>query len=160
MATTPKTFSAAKTKFSIATGAPATYDTVGFAAQVFSEIGKVKSGGEWGVLREISKNNYLSQEFTEKRPGTSDAGSTTLEVDLYGDAGQLACEAAASSNSDVTFKIALQNGDVYYLRGIVASYRIKTSGPNDMVSVSIAIEFNPIFLTGGTEVHAVKVPAP
>lgn len=160
MATTPKTFSSAGTTFSIASGAPATFDAAGFAAQTFDVIGKVKNGGEFGPLREVIKNNYLSQKFTEKRLGTADAGSTSLEVDLYGDAGQIACEAAVDSNDDVSFLITLQNGNKFYLRGIVTSFRIKLGGPNDMTTATIALEFNPIFLTGGAEVAAVKVPAP
>ena len=160
MATTPKTFSSAGTAFSIATGVPATFDAVGFAAQTFKHIGKIKTGGEFLRVYEVIKNNYLSQRGTEKSRGTWDAGTLSLTVDLHGDEGQLACETALDSDAEVTLRIALKNGDTYYMRAIVTSFRINVSGPNDMVTAATAFELNPIFLTGGTEVAALKVPAP
>lgn len=160
MATTPRTTSSAGTTFALATGAPATFDGVGFAAQTFKPIGKIKNGGEFGKQFEIIKNNYLSQRGTEKRKGTFDAGAINLEVDLYGDDGQLLCETALDSDADYSVLITLQNGDKHYLRGLVTSFRTKVGGPNDMTGATIAIELNPIFLAGGTEVASVKVPAP
>lgn len=156
----PKTNSAAGTTFGLAAGAPATFNSAGFLAQTFKNIGKIKNGGEFGKQFEIIKNNYLSQRGTEKSKGTFDAGSINLEVDLNGDEGQLLCETAVDSDADYSFSINFKNGDIYYLRGLLTSFRIKVGGPNDMISVTITLELNPIFAEGGTEVAAIKVTAP
>lgn len=151
------TFSSSGTTFSIATGAPATFDAVGLAAQTFVAIGKVKNGGEFGKQFEIISSNYLSQRGTEKRKGTFNAGTLSLTVDVNNDLGQIACETALDSDADFTFKVVLKNGDTHYMRGIVTSFRVTIGGPNDMTSASIGLDLNPIFLAGGIEVASVKV---
>jgi len=155
MATKPyETSTAAGTTFSIVGGNPATYDATGFAALAWVNIGKIKNGGEIGKVFEIVKNNYLSQRGTEKRKGTFDAGTLSIEVDIKTDAGQALCRTALNSDEEYNFKIAIKTGVVFYVRGLVTGFRQKTGGPNDMFSATISVELNP-FMSGSVEVDAV-----
>lgn len=160
MATAPRTKSSAGTKIALAAGAPATWDAAGFAAQVFKNIGKIKTGPEFGETFETVKNQYLSQRGTEKRKGTFDAGTITLELDRIDDEGQLLAKAALRSDDDYTVRIQLQDGSGAYLRGVVTKFTSKVGGPNDMYSGSITIDLNPIFTADDDEVAAIEFAAP
>lgn len=157
MATAPyNTTSAAGTTIGIVSGNPATFDAAGFAALSYVNIGKIKNAGEFGKTFQLITNTYLSQRGEEKRKGTFNAGTLSLDVDIKTDTGQAACEAALESDDDYNFKIAFKTGVVYYVRGQVISFTKKIGGPNDMVAASIGIELNPFF-AGATELAAVKV---
>ncbi len=158
MATTPKTHSSAGTTFSIASGDPATWDDAGFEAQTYHLIGKIKNGGEFGKKFQLITNQYLSQRGEEKRKGTFNAGSISLQVDiLKGSAGQDMCATALDVDADYSFRVVLQNGRTFYLRGLVTGFPVNVGGANDMTSSTITIELNPIFLASGDEVAALEV---
>lgn len=160
MATTPKTHSSAGTTFAIASGAPATWDEAGFEAQTFKDIGKIKNGGEFGKKFQLITNQYLSQRGEEKRKGTWNAGSLSLQVNLNGGEGQALAEAALDSDDDYSFRVVLQSGKTFYCRGIVTGFPTNVGAANDMTGSTITIELNPIFTAGGDEVAAIVVPAP
>lgn len=157
MATAPKTHSSAGTTIAIASGAPATYDQAGFVAQAFDKIGKIKNAGEFGKKFQLITNQYLSQRGEEKRKGTFNAGTLSIQVDiLKGSAGQDRCEEALDSDDDYSFEIVLQNGRTFWVRGQVTSFPINIGGANDMTGSTITVELNPIFLASGDEVAALE----
>lgn len=157
MATTPKTHSSAGTTFSIASGDPATWDQIGFEAQAFNVIGKIKNGGEFGKKFQLISNQYLSQRGEEKSKGTWNAGSLSLQVNiLAGSVGQDMCMTALDSDADYTFRVVLQNGRTFYLRGLVTGFPINVGGANDMTGSTITVELNPIFLASGDEVAGLE----
>jgi len=156
-----KTTAAAGSQFAIASGVPATFDAAGFAALQFKNIGKIKNGGEIGRIFEVIKNNYLSQRGTEKRKGTWDAGTLSLEVDVQTDEGQAACDAALDSDLDHNLRVSIaKTGVVFYLRGIVTGFRRKIGAPNDMVSATVSIELNPFFDSAGNELSGIMTETP
>ncbi|MFI8616485.1 hypothetical protein ACIGHN_13370 [Acidovorax sp. NPDC077693] len=158
MATAPKTHSSAGTTIGIASGVPATWDQAGFTAQAPDKIGKIKNGGEFGKKFQLITSQYLSQRGEEKRKGTFNAGTLSLQVDLLkGSAGQDRCEEALDSDDDYTFEIVLQNGRTFWVRGQVTSFPINLGGANDMTSSTITVELNPIFLANGDEVAALEM---
>ena len=94
----------------------------------------------------------------EKRKGTFNAGSISLQVDiLKGSAGQDMCATALDVDADYSFRAVLQNGRTFYLRGLVTGFPVNVGGANDMTSSTITIELNPIFLASGDEVAALEV---
>lgn len=155
---TQTTQSAAGTTLSIATGVPATFDAIGFAAQTFLSVGKLKNLGDFGKTFALITNDYLSQRGTEKRKGNFNAGSLPVSLDLNGDTGQAALEAANNSDQDFSFKVQFQDGTVYYLRGLVTEFMTKVGGPNNMIEGTAKIELNP-FTDGTDEFASLKVPA-
>lgn len=161
MATTPKTHSSAGTTFAIASGDPATWDEPGFAAQTYNVVGKIKNGGEFGKKFQIITNQYLSQRGEEKSKGTFNAGSLSLQVNiLKGSPGQDMCAVALDSDADYSFRVVLQNGRTFYLRGLVTGFPINVGAANDMTGSTITVELNPIFLDDDTEVAALEAIAP
>lgn len=151
------TQSVAGTVVSIASGNPATYDSTGFAAQTWKAIGKLKNLGEFGKQFDLITNQYLSQRGVEKRKGTWNAGQLSLEVNFDSDQGQDLCQTALDSDADFSFKVMLQSGTIFYLRGLVTSFRMKGGGPNDMFAATIQVELNPIINAAGAEFAAIKV---
>lgn len=157
MATAPKTHSSAGTTIAIASGEPASWDQTGFVAETYNKIGKIKNAGEFGKKFQLITNQYLSQRGEEKRKGTFNAGTLSIQVDiLKGSAGQDMCEEALDSDDDYTFEIVLQNGRTFWVRGQVTSFPINIGGANDMTGSTITVELNPIFLASGDEVAALE----
>lgn len=155
-----KTQSAANTKVAIASGAPATYDAAGFAAQAWKNMGKVKNVAEFGKQFDIITNNYLSQRGAEKKKANWNGGQLNMELDLLdGDLGQELAYDALDSDDDYSFRVTLQNGTVYYLRCLVTAFRVMTGSSSDMVRGNLSTEVNPIFTAAGDEVASIKVPA-
>jgi len=152
---TVNTTTASGTFIGIATGDPATFDETGFSALTYQSIGKITNAGEFGKTFELITNKYLSQRGQEKRKGTFNAGKLDLTVDIKGEAGQAACEAALESDDDFNFKITFKNGVVYYVRGQVTSFTKKIGGPDNMIAATIGIELNPFF-DGDDELASVK----
>lgn len=153
------TQSSAGTTLSIAaSGAPATFDAAGFAAQVYANVGKLKNLGAFGKQFTLITSEYLSQRATEKRKGTFNAGSLDVTLDINGDAGQLAMETALDSDLDYSFKVEFQDGTIYYLRGQVTEFMKNVGGPNQMLEGTAKIELNG-FSDGTDEFASIKVPA-
>lgn len=158
MATTPKTQSSAGTKLSIAaTGDPATFDPTGFAAQIYTVIGKVKNLGAFGKAFTLITSEYLSQRGVGKKKGTFNPGTLDVTIDINGDAGQVALEAALDSDLDFSFKIQFQDGTVYYVRAMVAEFMKNVGGPNQMIEATVKLELQA-FSDGTTELASIKVP--
>ena len=151
------TQSNAGVQFAIATGAPATYNAAGFAEQTFATIGEVKTGGDFGKTFQVITSQVLSRRGTTKKKGTFDAGSLNLQLEIDpSDAGQDAAEAAVDSDADYSIKITLQDGTVYYLRGLVSEFVTTVGGPNDMLAGRIKVDLQSFENATGDEVAAIK----
>ncbi|MDP3228398.1 MAG: phage tail tube protein [Acidovorax sp.] len=157
MATTPKTQSSAGTTLEIATGAPATFDATGFAAQTYTKVGKLKNLGPFGKTFSLITSEYLDQRGKEKRKGTYDAGSLPVTLDLNGSAGQNAMEDANDSDDDFSFRVTFQDGTAYYVRGIVTEFMKNVGGPNQMIEGTCKLELQS-FTDGTDEFASIKVP--
>lgn len=93
-----------------------------FAALVYVDIANVGSLGERGANTNIINYDTWNKDTVLKGKGITNAGDPQLEVaqDLA-DPGQIAVRAAAAAKSDnYAFKIVRANGDIQYLRGLVA----------------------------------------
>ena len=151
------TQSSARTKLAIATGAPDTFDAAGFAAQTYLNVGKLKNLGAFGKQFTLITSEYLSQAGKEKRKGTYDAGSLPITLDLNGDTGQAALEAANDSDADYSFRITFQDGTIYYVRGMVTEFMKNVGGPNQMLEGTAKLELQTFF-AGEEELASIKVP--
>jgi len=150
------TQSAAGTTFGISSSAPATYNVAGFSALTYTNIGEVTSGGEFGKTFQMVTSQILSRRAETKRKGTFNAGQLPITVELNNsDAGQTALQAALDSDSDYSIVVTLQNGDKYYLRGLVTKFAPNIQGPNTMVTASCTIELQGFENAAGDEVAAI-----
>ena len=151
------TQSNAGVQFAIASGAPATFNAAGFAAQTFATIGEVKTGGDFGKTFQVITSQVLSRRGTTKKKGTFDAGSLNLQLEIDpADAGQDAAELAVDSDADYSVRVTLQDGSVYYLRGLVTEFVTTVGGPNDMLTGRIKVDLQAFENATGDEVAAIK----
>lgn len=153
------TISSAGAKLAIASGAPATFDAAGFAGQIWKNVGEIKNIGEFGKTFQINKSQVLSRRGEKKTKGTFDAGqlSPTVELDPA-DLGQQMMLAARDSDAEYSFRVTLQNGDITYMRGLVAKWNKSVGDPNSNVQWSGSVEINPFYDATSNEVSAIEVP--
>jgi hypothetical protein len=145
------------TLFALSAAAPATYNAAGFAALTFANIGEVKTGGDFGKTFQVITSQVLSRRGTTKKKGTFDAGSLNLSMELDpDDAGQVLAETAVDSDDDYSVKITLQDGTIYYLRGLVTEFVTTVGGPNDMLMGRIKVDLQAFNNATGDEVAAIK----
>lgn len=156
MATKPTQSSAGTTLSIAATGVPATYDAAGFGAQVYTEVGKLKNLGPFGKQFTLITSEYLSQRAAEKRKGTFNAGSLDITLDVSGDLGQAAMEAALDSDDDYSFKIEFKDGTKYFVRGQVTEWMKNVGGPNQMIEATGKVELNGFTDAAGDEWASIK----
>lgn len=151
------TQSNAGVKFSLSAGTPATFDAAGFAALTWSEVGEVKTGGDFGKTFQVITSQVLSRRGTTKKKGTFDAGMLNLAMEIDpDDAGQTLAETASDSDDDYSVKITLQDGTPYYLRGLVTEFKTTIGGPNDMLVGSIKVDLQAFLDDDDNEVAAIK----
>lgn len=151
------TQSNAGTLFALSAAAPATYNAAGFVALTYTTIGEVKTGGDFGKTFQVITSQVLSRRGTTKKKGTFDAGSLNLSMELDpDDAGQTLAETAVDSDDDYSIRVTLQDGTVYYLRGLVTEFVTTVGGPNDMLMGRIKVDLQAFDSATGDEVAAIK----
>jgi len=155
------TQSNAGVKFKLSAAAPATYNAAGFAALTFTEIGEVKTGGDFGKTFQVITSQVLSRRGTTKKKGTFDAGALNMSIEIDPeDNGQELAEVAVDSDADYSVCIELQDGTPYYLRGLVTKFTTSVGGPNDMLVGAIQIDLQSFHDAAGDEVASIKGVAP
>ena len=128
----------------ISAAAPATHTTAGFDALTFIPVGEITNVGEFGKEWDLVTHNPLSTRGTKKGKGSFNNGqlSPSLALDPD-DAGQTAMETALESDDPVYLCITLQDGTIFYLVGLVMSFKPNIGGVNDVVTASTTIELTP-----------------
>jgi hypothetical protein len=125
----------------ISAAAPATHDIAGFDALTFTDVGEITNIGEFGKEWETVTHSPLSSRGVKKSKGSFNNGTLSPGLALDGsDGGQTAMSAALESEDPVYLKIQLKSGDIYYLTGLVMSFKANVGGNSDVVSASTNIE--------------------
>lgn len=134
-------FTSAGSTIAISAAAPATYDGTGYAALTYTGIGEVTDLGEFGREYAGVTHNPLGSRATVKKKGSFNEGSIQLQVGLdTADAGQILAKTASGSDNDYSFKVTTQNGDKYYFRAQVMSFKINVGSVDQILSATIALE--------------------
>lgn len=138
---TPITF--ADSVISLSAGTPATYDSVGFAALTYTDIGEVVSVGDRGRTYTDVSYKSLAERGTLHRKGSYDEPETPFEIGVdRADAGQILLKTASTSDSDYAFKVEYSNGEIDYFQGLTFSF-VTNGGDSDtmrMVTANIRID--------------------
>lgn len=125
----------------ISAAAPATFNDTGYAALTFTPIGEVTDLGEFGREYALVTHNPLGNRGTVKRKGSFNEGTIDLKLALdTDDAGQILAKTAANSDNDHSFKVTLQNGDIFYFQGQVMSFKTQVGSVDQITGASIKIE--------------------
>lgn len=128
----------------IAPTLPATYDDTGFAALTdFELVGEVESIGEFGTEYNEVTFTALENRRVRKFKGSYNPGSIVITAALdSADVGQTAVESALDNDSDVSFKVTLQDGAIRYFAGKVMSYTTNISSVDNITMTSINVGIN------------------
>lgn len=146
----------AGTVIAVSAGVPATFDNTGFAALTYTPIGEVTDLGEFGREYALVTHNPLATRSTVKKKGSYNSGSITVAMALdTDDAGQVIMRTASTSDADFAFRVTLQNGDVYYFRGQVMSFRIGVGSVDAITTASATVELTAS--AGGVDI--IEAPA-
>lgn len=123
-------------------GTSTQYDTIAEfeAVTVWTEIGLVEDGGEFGDEAEIVTGTALGDGRTRKAKSARDAGTLAL-VCFHDplDTGQLALIAAEATNDNYTFKVIYPDDPpgydptIEYFLGIVSSKRVRIGQNNNII---------------------------
>ena len=132
-------------KFYVSTTAtpPATYDSAGYTALTYAEVGEITDLGTLSAEYAVTEHNPIGDRNLQKLKGTRDNGSQdlTLGFDTV-DAGQVVMQAALLSDSDYHFKIALKSGDIVFYSGLVTNFNIVFGAADDVVGAETSIAIN------------------
>lgn len=124
--------------------APATHDEAGFAALSPTPVGEITNVGEFGKEWALVTHNPLATRGTKKGKGSFNNGSISPSLALDPkDAGQVAMKTALESDDPAYFFLTLQDGTIFYLVGLVMSFKPNLGGVDDVVTASTTIELTP-----------------
>ncbi len=135
-------FTSAGSTIALSSSSPATFDATGFNALSFTLVGEVTDiGGNIGRSYNVVKHNPLATRATVKKKGSYDSGQMTIQLAIDNDnAGQALAQAALLSDSNYSFKLTLQGGDIYYFQGVVTAFPVTTGGVDAITSGTITVE--------------------
>lgn len=154
MAVTTAVFTVAGTTVGISASAPATFDAAGYAALTFTNIGNIEDGGSHGRTYAEVTFNPIDNRGTQKFKGSFNEGNKTLSVGLNSDdAGMVLLKAALLLDTDYSFKVTYQNGDVDYFQAKVMSLSKGTGSVDSIVMATIELAIT----TSSTGVGIVEV---
>ena len=138
-----KAFTSAGTKLFISASAPATYNSTGFAALTWTEIGEVSEMGEFGRQYNLVTFNTLGDRRTVKRKGSYNDGTIACQMArVPNDAGQTILTTAVNSDNSYSIKIQLQDGTVFYTSAQVMSYTTNIGNVDQITSATVNLEID------------------
>lgn len=145
----------AGTTIAVSASAPATYDSPGYGALSFTTVGEVTNLGSFGREYALVTHNPIGTRATQKYKGSYNEGQIAMEVGLdTDDAGQDLLATASASDSNYSFKVTAQNGDVYYFIAKVMSFKRNFGGVDQITSATITLEITSS--SGGVGVVTVE----
>ena len=116
----------AGTTVEVSIAAPATHDSVGFAALTYTALGEIVSTGTKGGAAALVNHAPLSPRAVQKFKGSVNYGSYSVGLGMdLADAGQaLMLAGALGASIDVvhSFKETKQNGDIEYYRALIMTF--------------------------------------
>lgn len=134
-------YTTAGTTIAASASAPATYDAAGYGALSFTAIGEVTNLGDFGREYTLVTHNPIGNRATQKFKGSFNEGQIALQVGLdTDDAGQDLMYTASGSDSNYSFKVTAQGGDIYYFVGKVMSFKRSFGSVDQITSATIVIE--------------------
>lgn len=146
----------AGTTIGVSASAPATFNSVGYSALTFVNVGEVTDLGEFGREYALVSHNPVGSRGTQKFKGSFNEGTMTLSIGLdTDDAGQVQMKAGSLSDSNYSFEVTTQNGDKYYFQAKVMSWKVSVGSVDSITTASCSLELT----TSATGVGIVEVLA-
>ena len=115
---------------------PATHNAAGFNALSFTTVGEITNLPEFGRKFALITHKPLATRATRKLKGSYDEGQLPFELGLdTDDAGQTIMKAASASDNPYAFRVTMQNGDKYFMLGLVMEFVV---GGGDVDTITAA----------------------
>lgn len=138
----------------VSAASPATFNSTGYAALTFTNIGEITDFGEFGREFNLVTHNPVGSRGTVKLKGSFNEGQMSMTLGLdTDDAGQILMKTAVSDDDNYSFKLTTQNGDVYYFQAQVMSFKLGVGSVDQVTSASVMLELT----TSSTGVGVVEV---
>ena len=134
------------TRLYVSANDPATFDSSGYAALTYTEVGELVDLPEYGPNVTVVESNPLKTGITEKFKGFQNNGSQSMGLEYdANDAGQLILRTAvigATKNQQHAIKIEYQDGSIDYYSCRIFSYTKAPGSANSMVGSTVQVEIN------------------
>ena len=133
----------AGTKLYVSASTPATYNSAGFGALSWTEVGEITDFGEWGKEYNLVTHNPVGSRQTVKRKGSYNNGAATLSMArVPSDAGQTLLIAASDSDSSYSFKVVFQDNTGQYFSAQTLKYTTNVGSVDNIFSASVSLEID------------------
>ena len=127
----------------ISASLPSSYTISGYSSLSYTNIGQITNLAEFGRQYNLVTHNPIADRRTIKRKGSFNDGALNLEMArLASDTGQSIVQSAANADTDYTFKVTHQTGEVQYFVGQVFSYTTNLQSVDNITTANVQIEIN------------------
>lgn len=136
----------AGTTLRVTASAPATFNSAGYntlftTSPVPALVGEVTDLGEFGREYALVTHMPVGSRGTQKFKGSFNEGTITLSLGLdTDDAGQIIMKAASLSDNDYSFMVTTQNGDKYYFRAQIMSWKVGVGSVDSITTATATLE--------------------
>ena len=136
----------AGTTLRVTASAPATFNSAGYTtlfstSPVPALVGEVTDLGEFGREYALVTHMPVGSRGTQKFKGSFNEGTITLSVGLdTDDAGQIIMKAASISDNDYSFMVTTQNGDRYWFRAQIMSWKVGVGSVDSITTATATLE--------------------
>ena len=136
----------AGTTLRVTASAPATFNSAGYTtlfttSPVPALVGEVTDLGEFGREYALVTHMPVGNRGTQKFKGSFNEGTITLSLGLdTDDAGQIIMKAASISDNDYSFMVTTQNGDKYFFRAQVMSWKVGVGSVDSITTATATLE--------------------
>ena len=136
----------AGTTLRVTASAPATFNSAGYTtlfstSPVPALVGEVTDLGEFGREYALVTHMPVGNRGTQKFKGSFNEGTITLSFGLdTDDAGQIIMKAASISDNDYSFMVTTQNGDKYFFRAQIMSWKVGVGSVDSITTATATLE--------------------
>jgi hypothetical protein len=97
--------------------------------------------GEFGREYALVTHMPVGNRGTQKFKGSFNEGTITLSLGLdTDDAGQIIMKAASISDNDYSFMVTTQNGDKYFFRAQIMSWKVGVGSVDSITTATATLE--------------------
>ncbi len=136
----------AGTTLRVTASAPATFNSAGYTtlfstSPVPALVGEITDLGEFGREYALVTHMPVGNRGTQKFKGSFNEGTITLSLGLdTDDAGQIIMKAASISDNDYSFMVTTQNGDKYFFRAQIMSWKVGVGSVDSITTATATLE--------------------
>jgi hypothetical protein len=137
-------FTTAGTTLFIKAGQPSTFDSTGYDtlfSSGASAVGEITDLGEFGREYALVTHSPIGSRGVNKFKGSFNQGQMQLSLGLDTDnAGQILMKTASLSDSDYSFRITMQGGDIYYFQAKVMTWKVNAGSVDSITTATSSLE--------------------